>query len=111
LKQYGDSLLKEHQQVNTKTKFDCLYLNFIEIVNGKIITEIDGVLEVWRKYCKNLYKEDVGPEEELKQLKQLPSIKDVSQKLDILKGKIQRAICYLKNNRSTGKDIINAKTA
>lgn len=81
----------------------------IEDRNGKIITEIDGVLEVWRQYCENLYKEDSGPEEEPYQPKQLPSIKDVTQEPDILREEIQQVIRYLKNNKSTGEDNISAE--
>lgn len=76
----------------------------IEDQNGKTITEIEGVLEVWQLYCRKLY-ENEDPEQE----NELPSMSEVEQEPDILRDEVEQAIHFLKNNKSTGGDNISAE--
>lgn len=77
----------------------------IEDKEGKVVNEIDDVVEVWRKYCEDLYTCETNDQE----LIQLPSIREIEQEPDILKVEVEQAIRYLKNNKSTGVDNVSAE--
>ncbi|CAF2133571.1 unnamed protein product [Rotaria magnacalcarata] len=68
----------------------------------------DNVKERWTQYCSDLYKDDGGGDEIVRELENIsPSYQDDSQ--DILYSEVNQAIQSLKSNKSPGPDGITAE--
>ncbi|CAF3677816.1 unnamed protein product [Rotaria socialis] len=76
--------------------------------DGTMAQSKDNVKERWTQYCSDLYKDDGGGDEIVRELENIsPSYQDDSQ--DILYSEVNQAIQTLKSNKSPGSDGITAE--
>ncbi|XP_070168800.1 craniofacial development protein 2-like [Polyergus mexicanus] len=69
--------------------------------NGVPVTEIDSIIETWRRYCERLYAED--------ELVVPSGREEYEQEPHILMEEVERAVGRLANNKSAGIDYITAE--
>ncbi|XP_012544182.2 transposon TX1 uncharacterized 149 kDa protein [Bombyx mori] len=75
----------------------------IEDHNGKPITDLNAVVERWRKYCEGLYDQ---PES---MSTQLPVWDEITLEPSIIRSEVTEAISRLKSNKAPGPDHITAE--
>lgn len=70
-----------------------------------ILTELDNILDRWKEYCSNLYKDDSVPQDNIgiNKIYLEPSI------YSILYREVESAISKLRNNKSPGDDQITSE--
>lgn len=79
--------------------------------NDNVVMEKEKVLQRWTEYCRELYKAQMDPSvvqglvQELKEISPPTCEREGS----ILKEEVERAIMYLKNNKSPGTDLITGE--
>lgn len=76
----------------------------IEDENGEVLWNNEDILQRWKQYCEELYKEEVDVVNEV----QVPHIINELEP-NILKSEVEEAITHLKLNKTPGTDGVSAE--